>query len=1674
MARRLGIALLLYSLGIWGVLDSTMALDPMPVCSPALFHGEWGTIRLTPVLVHKNDTVTMMVTIVKPTKVHWSCQGGSWVEAGTSQVKMYIPYSFELVDYSPKADSFHAVKVAAGNVTWTSLPSEAPPNHYNSSCYCYSDYSHTHINYDGCPSWKPNGPWGPGSVFTLTLRTKSTWTNLDQNYWSSITATLWGNYGQGWSYDAGCYFKYGGNIGVSLAASPSTLPADGSASQLTATVMDTASGTRLPYQKVDFLGDFGIFSPASAETDTNGIATSSLSSPGVDGPNMVQAYVPNTSGTALVTFTHVDNPPDDPRAHHGRYNPVMPVADPVHPGLGNFAHAQKLFSFPGKGLPFQLEAAYNSLDNTYNGPMGYGWTHSYNIVLTPATPPSTEVRIKWGDGREDSYNGDGAGHYTPINADPSAVLTLPDPSHYLATLKDKTACLFDSSGRLVSITDLNGNALTFSHSTQLDRITDTAGRQIDFTYSSGRLVSIASPLKTGDTISFSYNGGGDLVGIVDPRGQTWQFTYDGNHRMLTQVDAKGTTILTNTYDGSGRVTQQRDGGNYTTTFEYTVDSSGTKTKVTPPSGNSVWHEYDLAFNLVKVKDGQGNSANLVYDSLGRLMSGADKKGSYRQIAYDSSGNPTLVRDRTGAFSAFAFNSQNRPLTLTDPLNRTTSFTYDAAGNLTQLNNAKGNQLSYTIGSNGLRTAETDFLGNSWTTTYNAGGLPITFKAPNNATTGLTYDAGGRITQTQLPLSGLSVQATYDASGLPLTHVDPLGQTTSFAYDANGNLTSRTFVPNNAITTFTYDWANRPLTITDPVGGVVSYTYDADGNVTTVTDPDGVAFTFQYDKSNRLTKVTDPLGHATHYGYDNAGNMISMQNSLGNTWSFQYDAESRLTKRIDPLGNAVTMAYDKAGQTTGITGPVNETTSYRYDTDGSLLEVALPNQSVVSYANDKNGRPLAIIDSLNRSWTYAYNNVGLLSSMKDPNGKTESYTYDAMGRITRKTLRDSTAIDYTYNGNNNITQMAMPGQTISYVYDASGNPIQITDPSGVTTMTYDKVGRLLSRTDPNGKVMSFTYTPAGRPASIVYPGSKTVQYVYDSVGRLATITDWRGNHTTFLYDQVNRITRINLPNGTYTAYTYDTAGRMLNRTTCKSDNSIIAQSGFTYLANGKISAVQRSQPLEGTLTATESSYSYDPVNRVLTATVNNVTSNYTFDLRGNLTTKVSAGVTTNYQYDSLNRLTSVTKGTDTTTYTYDGSGHRSTKTYNGTMTRYVRQGGYTYCTVDGTGAVSSYNIYAGPMLYSLNPSGEISVYHGDERGSILAVTNAAQNVVQAYAYDPYGKVLASSGSPANPFRFVGSFGVMMDENGLYHMQSRYYDPEAKRFISEDPLGLAAGLNLYGYVAGDPINRIDPQGLKGASIFQPQRLPEDMVYQGGGRVILDTWHGETTWGIAPKTFNVDYKGVTYSFPTHQEAWSYSMERVYPTNDIPKTQVGSAPLEFYPNHEFDNVKSTSLVPVEQGVPDMWEPHPEALVDPLEEGPISPQTEKQVAAWFNKGTSSSRGNLIKRMLNPAARIVSQATASTTSQVVGGVVSGFSASDLYLSQGKVWDSYDNSWKSWDQYQEDHPLAKAIWDVGTLGRGGNVYTFSEGKNVIYDWMFSRGNRAAYSYLDSLKKKPTPR
>ena len=173
------------------------------------------------------------------------------------------------------------------------------------------------------------------------------------------------------------------------------------------------------------------------------------------------------------------------------------------------------------------------------------------------------------------------------------------------------------------------------------------------------------------------------------------------------------------------------------------------------------------------------------------------------------------------------------------------------------------------------------------------------------------------------------------------------------------------------------------------------------------------------------------------------------------------------------------------------------------------------------------------------------------------------------------------------------------------------------------------------------------------------------------------------------------------------------------------------------------------------------YNYDIANRL--ADVNGVP--YVYDANGNL---LNDGQNT-YTYDSANRLTSVN---GTGSYTYNGLGDRLSQ--NGVNYTLDLNAGLTQVLSDGT---TSYTYGLGRISQQSGSTPEYFI--GDALGSVRQLVNNAGEVTLAKSYDPYGKVVSSTGSGSSEFAYTGE---QQDVSGLTDLRARYYDVANGRFVN----------------------------------------------------------------------------------------------------------------------------------------------------------------------------------------------------------------------------------------------------------------------------------------------------
>jgi RHS repeat-associated protein len=107
---------------------------------------------------------------------------------------------------------------------------------------------------------------------------------------------------------------------------------------------------------------------------------------------------------------------------------------------------------------------------------------------------------------------------------------------------------------------------------------------------------------------------------------------------------------------------------------------------------------------------------------------------------------------------------------------------------------------------------------------------------------------------------------------------------------------------------------------------------------------------------------------------------------------------------------------------------------------------------------------------------------------------------------------------------------------------------------------------------------------------------------------------------------------------------------------------------------------------------------------------------------------------------------------------------------------------------------------------------------DGKGNITEVRQSNTVVVATYAYAPFGAVLTNTGSYIQPFRFQTK--IAHARSGLGYWGYRWFDTRTGQWLTRDPLAEAGGLNLYQYCDNNPVNAVDPMGLRIRLLGTPQ--------------------------------------------------------------------------------------------------------------------------------------------------------------------------------------------------------------------------------------------------------------
>ncbi|HEX5990700.1 MAG TPA: right-handed parallel beta-helix repeat-containing protein [Solirubrobacterales bacterium] len=1212
-------------------------------------------------------------------------------------------------------------------------------------------------------------------------------------------------------------------------------------------------------------------------------------------------------------------------------------ADPVSLATGDLSYSHRDLLLTNKSkVPLEFARSYSSGSSADTG-LGPGWSQT---GLASATElESGEVLIQRQDGRQDLFAKTESGYKAPSGV--TSTLTKVEGTFQLTTL-ERTVYRFDASGRIASITDDHGLKTTYGYDAngRLATITDPSAQTLTFSYNSSNHITLVKD-STGREVKYGYSAAGDLATVTDALGGVTEYTYDSTHRLKTIKDPRGNVILQNTYDGQGRVVEQRDGLENLWTLEYKAG----ETIVTEPEGGKLTYGFDGQDRVVSEKNQLGHTTTTGYDAAGNIDEIVEPGGARWTFGHDADGNLTSVVDPEEGERTYEYDVLNRLTSFTDERGETWSYEWDEGNDLVKVTDPAEGETTFTHDAAGLPLTLTDPDEHTTTFTYDARGNRLTAKDALENTTAYAYNNRNQLISKTEP--GLKAE-TYgrNALGDLLSTTTPEGSKTEYAYDANG-MPTQVKDPAANLWKIEYNAMERPIAYVDPLERKTEIGYDGNLNQVAVSDRRGKKTSYAYDLANQVTEIIRPEGGDWEFAYDARGNRVEVGEPRENATTYEFDLLNRMTAVDEPLETETSYTYDPASNLTSFTDPRENTTELAYDELGRLTEIDQPLEKTTSFTYDGVGNRLTRTTAAG-TLEYGYDAINQLEEISAGESVLRAFDYDPAGRLTGATDAQADEIEVGYDDDNRVVSIDDGrGQAVSREYDSRDNVVKQVDGRGTLEYGYDALNRMTSLTDPQSEVLEFGYDPEGNLTEVELPNGVVTTTEYDDAGRVAAIDslgpeeavlesldyeyDPAGNRvaqvdrlsqeTTYAYDALDRLTQFDPPGEGSTAYGYDPAG---NRT----------KAGATTFSFNDLN--QLTSASDGT------SYDYDDAGRLIEVDVG------------------EAGTT--YTWNPLDELISVDTGAQEIDYAYDALGRQASRD-DGSAIRLSHYGDLSDLPILDTDEEGepTMSYVQGPAGLVEQRSGEATSFPlRDAHGDITTLADGEGEVASRQTYDPWGVQLSG------PSLEMGWLGAQQRRSavasGLVQMGIRSYDPTLGRFLTEDPIAVTIGLgqlaDRYTYAANTPPNLTD---LTGRSIF------EDIAEGGGGMV---------------ESFVDDPFG--YPREMVSNAQEYWVDSESPLSYVAGPAVSMVDLAVNPDRLDYYMKSNKLPQREQLADCYSSGHPARTIGGIAGG----------AGGFVIGTSSAVGDLGGRAIGVGA--VSGAAGAFMGGAVGtlggcafGVVNG-------------------------------------------------------------------------------------
>ncbi|WP_406694560.1 RHS repeat-associated core domain-containing protein [Singulisphaera sp. Ch08] len=823
------------------------------------------------------------------------------------------------------------------------------------------------------------------------------------------------------------------------------------------------------------------------------------------------------------------------------------------------------------------------------------------------------------------------------------------------------------------------------------------------------------------------------------------------------------------------------------------------------------YHYDHRGNLIRQQVPGGLTQEVVYDGVGREVKvyTSDGRGGSSwasantpnndavlqqvEYLYDANGNVLLTTTRERSHDEFWPGSLNDPA---QPRSARVSYIasyYDALDRPTAVVNLGTNGGSAYSWTSSLPGRSDTALVTSYD--YDDAGWLQTVTDPRGIASKTFHDAMGRTTKT--------IEAYTNG-----TPTDTTNKTVEYTYDGNGNLlTLKVVLPGGGQQTTEHVYGvgtsgSSALSSNDLVGEVYHpdkstgaasgtedevFTYNALGQVKTATDRNGTTHTYTYDVLGRqiADAITTPGS-----GIDQSILRIETTYDIGGrpVLLTSYDAASggnvvnQVLRVYNYFGQILTEYQEHGGAVNPATTPKVQYGYNDYFDDfynySRLTSITYPNGRVLHF-----GYTLGVDNDISR--------IGFLAEDNGSGGigtHLENYQYLGLNTVVSRSRPE-------------------PGLNLTYIKrtgESNGD-------AGDQYTGLDRFGRVIDQRwlDPA------TGTATDR-----------FQYGYDRNGNrlyrenlLDSAMDelYHASGSGNGYDFLNQLT--GFARGALSA---SSPGGTLDTVSSPSRTQ-----GWDFDALGNWESVSTN--------GTPESRDHNAQNQVTGVGA----STLTYDANGNMTTDETGR---KFVYDGWNRLMEVKDSSNNplVDYTYDALGRRISGD-NGTEVHLYYSVQWQMLEERVGGLAVAQNVWSPIYIDALvlrdrDADGlggtlEERLYvQQDANWNVMAITDRTGAVVERYIYDPYGQasVLAANwtplGSSAYEWVYLHQGGRYDAVSELYSFRHRDYSSTLGRWTSQDPIGFIGGdLNLYGYLANGPSNRLDPSGLEYVVIPRSQWPP-----------------------------------------------------------------------------------------------------------------------------------------------------------------------------------------------------------------------------------------------------------